>query len=145
MFNLIKRGKINDPFSLIDSMLSDRWLQTMAPGTAFPAVDIEEKDNTIRILAELPGIAREDVSLFFEDGKLTLSGEKKRVIESDEGEGKGLFHRTERVYGSFTRTFQVGDQIKDDSIQANFQDGVLTITMEREVPEKPQRKSIEIL
>ncbi|PKK91094.1 MAG: heat-shock protein Hsp20 [Candidatus Wallbacteria bacterium HGW-Wallbacteria-1] len=145
MFNLVKRNKIKNPFGLIDSLLSDRWLQTMVPGNAFPVVDIQESESTVFINVELPGVSREDVKLFLEDGKLTITGEKKRVFETGKSDSGETCHRTERVYGSFSRTFILGEQIKEDSIGANFENGVLRIFLEKKEPEKPQRKKIEIL
>jgi HSP20 family protein len=145
MFNLVKRNKIKNPFGLIDSLISDRWLQTMVPGTAFPVVDIEEGESNVLINVELPGVSREDVKLFLENGKLTITGEKKRFFETEKNDSGEKCHRTERAYGSFSRTFILGDMIKEDSIEANFENGVLKITLEKMEPEKPKRKKIEIL
>jgi HSP20 family protein len=117
----------------------------MAPGNVFPVVDIEESENQLFINVELPGISKEDVKLFLEDGKLTITGEKKRVFKTGKEDSGETCHRTERAYGSFSRTFILGDQIKEDSIEANFENGVLKITLEKREPEKPQRKKIEIL
>ena len=93
--------------------------------TWVPAVDIyEEKDNII-IKAELPGMKKDDLSIEVKDNVLTLSGERKHEEETK----KENFHRIERSYGKFSRSFTLPDSVKVDKVKANYKDGVLEISL----------------
>lgn len=89
------------------------------------AVDVEETPKSFTLRAELPGVKKEDVRVTFEEGLLTLSGEKRMEKSSEEGR----FHRVERSYGAFRRVFSLPPGIQADEVQASFQDGVLTVTV----------------
>lgn len=108
---------------------------------SYPRVDIVESDNSFELFAELPGLTKEDVRIVIEDGILTLSGDKKNNI--DEKEGKEIT-RNERVFGKFERKFRLTDDINQDGIKANFENGLLKITFTKLVPEKPKEKIIEV-
>jgi HSP20 family protein len=103
-----------------------------------PAVDIYETDQNLVIKAELPGIDPKDVDIRVEDGTLYLKGERKH--EKDVKEGN--YHRVERSYGSFTRTFSLPNSVDVDNIKADYKDGVLSLTMAKREEAKP--KSIKI-
>lgn len=103
-----------------------------------PQVDISEADQEYVITAELPGVKKEDVKITLEDGVLTLRGERKQ-----EKEEKGIrYHRVERAYGSFVRSFTLPDVIDEANVAAEFKDGVLTIRLAKSEKAKP--KSIEV-
>jgi HSP20 family protein len=94
--------------------------------TAFtPAVDIEEKDKEFQITVELPGVKKENVNLNVKDNMLTISGEKNQEKKVD----KENYHRTERSYGSFQRSFRLPDYSDQANISAEFTDGVLVVTV----------------
>ncbi|MCD6352851.1 MAG: Hsp20/alpha crystallin family protein [Proteobacteria bacterium] len=104
----------------------------------YPSVDIHEDKNNLIIKAELPGIKKEDVSIEIKDNVLTIKGERKR----DEEIKRENYHRIERVYGSFSRSFTLPDAVKEDKVKAGYKDGILEITLPK--AEKAQTKAIPI-
>lgn len=104
-----------------------------------PAVDIRETDDALELAVELPGMKKEDVSLTLENGVLTISGER-----TFEGEDKNdAYHRIERSYGKFTRSFTVDRNIDSNKVEANFEDGVLHVALPKAEESKPRRISIK--
>jgi HSP20 family protein len=109
--------------------------------SGFPKVDLMEDKNSVNIIAELPGVLKEDVKIVLEDGVLTLSGEKKNdVNEKDE---VNVF-TNERTFGKFERKFELPDDINPDEVNANFNNGLLKISIAKLVPVTPKEKVIEI-
>jgi HSP20 family protein len=106
-----------------------------------PRVDISEDDKNIFIEVEAPGVKKEDVKLTIEDNILTISGEKKN--EKEEKEGKN-YYRTERMYGSFQRSFTLPADINRDNIDAKFEHGILKIVVEKVQPKSASEKTIEV-
>ena len=102
-----------------------------------PAVDIYEDKNNIIVKAELPGMKKEDLSIDVKNNVLTLSGERKH----EEKTRKENFHRIERSYGKFSRSFTLPDSVKVDKVKANYKDGVLEITL----PKAEEAKAKAIL
>ncbi len=103
-----------------------------------PGIDISETDNQFLISAELPGMSKEDIDINLDNGRLTISGERK--FEKEE-EGK-TFHRVETRYGSFNRSFQLPDNVDEESINAKYENGLLNITIDK--AEDKVKKKIEI-
>ncbi len=103
-----------------------------------PRADISETDDSFSVNVEVPGIKREDVKISLEDHVLNISGENK--LEKEE-KGK-KFHRIERYYGSFSRSFTLPENVDEEKIEAGFKDGLLTLTIPKTEIKKP--KSIEI-
>lgn len=103
-----------------------------------PAVDILENNDQFVLKAEIPGMTKDDVKITLENNVLTIRGEKKNETEKKEGD----FHRIERSYGSFERSFTVPGTIKVNEIDAQYKDGVLTLTLPKAEEAKP--KSIEV-
>ena len=103
-----------------------------------PAVDIKETREAFNIEAELPGMSKEDVKVTVQDGVLSIQGERKHEEESDDNK----HHRIERVYGSFLRRFTLPENVDENSIRANFKDGVLSLTLAKAEPAEP--KAIEV-
>ncbi len=104
----------------------------------FPALDVAEDSNSYTIKADLPGLRKEDVHLSYDNGVLTIEGERK---SEDEKRDKN-YHRIERSYGKFVRSLNLGAQIAADKIQANYKDGVLSITAPK--ADESKRKAIDI-
>jgi HSP20 family protein len=103
-----------------------------------PTVDISETDQEYLIRAELPEVKKEDVKVTLEDGVLTIQGERKH-----EKEEKGKrFHRVERSYGSFVRSFTLPEEIDDGNVKAEFKDGMLNLHLPKSEKAKP--KAIEV-
>jgi HSP20 family protein len=103
-----------------------------------PLVDVTEDDKEYLIKAELPDVRKDDVKVVVENGVLTISGERK--FEKEEKIKK--YHRIERAYGSFTRSFTVPDDADDSKVGAEFKDGMLTVRLAKS--EKARPKSIEV-
>jgi HSP20 family protein len=106
------------------SLLSD-WL---------PACDITEDEGAIRLQLELPGVKPEDVRLSIEDNVLTVRGEKRQQAE----ERNERVHRYERSYGSFERTFTLPSSVDTGSIDANMDNGILTVSIPKSERAKPR-------
>jgi HSP20 family protein len=103
-----------------------------------PLVDIVEEDNEYIVKAELPEIRKEDLSVTVENGMLTISGERKFEQE----EKKRKYHRVERSYGSFTRSFALPGDADGSKIEAEFKDGILQVHIAKN--EQAQPKAIEV-
>ena len=112
--------------------------ETMIVADWTPSVDISETEQEYQIKAEIPDVKKEDVKVTVEDGVLTIQGERKH-----EKEEKGKkYHRIERSYGSFVRTFSLPDVIEEEKVKADFKDGVLNLHLPKSEKAKP--KAIEV-
>jgi len=111
----------------------DEGLRT---GMWTPAVDIYEENDAVVVKAELPGVEKDQISVEVKDGILTLRGERK--FERDVKEES--YHRIERAYGTFLRSFSLPVSVDQDQVKATFRDGVLEV----ELPKKEQAKAKQI-
>ncbi len=132
----------------------DQFFDTLAPrsargpngeeadflGSWYPAVDIFDNDNEIALKAELPGLKKEDIDIHVEDNLLTLRGERKREEEVKE---KGYF-RSERAYGTFSRSFTLPATVAADKISANYKDGILSVTLPKAEEAKPRQIEVKV-
>jgi HSP20 family protein len=135
---------VRDRFSrLFEDAFNDMLRPFEAEGVSdrawAPAVDIRETDDDVTLLVDLPGMKKEDVDVTLENNVLTVSGERK----FDREESNDNYHRIERSYGSFTRSFTLNQNVHTDKVDANFKDGVLTISLPKEEQAKPRRISIK--
>lgn len=109
-----------------------------------PRVDVTEDEKNIFVHAEIPGVNKEDVKVTLsEDSILTLKGEKKNSSK-EENEDK-TFIRLERTYGSFVRTVALPGKVKTDNINAKYDNGVLSLTLEKIEPAKPKEIEISVV
>jgi HSP20 family protein len=104
-----------------------------------PAVDIRENADGLKLSVDLPGLRKEDVTITLENNVLTISGERKLQDE----QRNDTFHRLERAYGAFTRSFTLAPTVQSDRVEANFVDGVLEITLPKVEESKPRRIAIK--
>ncbi|MDF0644143.1 MAG: Hsp20/alpha crystallin family protein [Nitrospira sp.] len=105
-----------------------------------PTVDISETDGEYLIKAELPEVKKEDVKVTVEDGVLTLQGERRQ-----EKEEKGKkFHRVERSYGSFVRSFTLPESVDDGGVKAEYKDGVLALHLPKTERVKPKAIDVKV-
>jgi len=137
-----------DPFREIENMF-DRYTRAvgwprsgsqeiMTTGDWSPRVDIAENDKEFVIKAEIPEVNKEDVKVSVDNGVLTIQGERKQ-----EKEEKGKkFHRVERYYGSFTRSFILPENVDESKVKASFKDGMLNLNIPKTEKDKP--KAIEV-
>jgi HSP20 family protein len=105
--------------------------------TGVPPVEIYETDQDLVILAELPDFEKKDVNISFDGGQLKLSGERK-VAEAEDRN----YHRNERWYGRFERSFQVPVAFDAANIKAQLQNGILTVTLPKKEDAKPRQIAI---
>lgn len=103
-----------------------------------PAVDVWENDSEIVYAFDLPGISEDDIAIEYEDGSLTVSGQRERTQEVSEDR----LYRYERRFGSFTRTIGLRQGVGEDAIKADYRDGVLEIRVAK--PEQPEPRRIQI-
>ena len=105
-----------------------------------PLSDIYEDKNNYILTLDLPGINKDNVKISYVDGQLNISGERKNEKESKDG----TYHRVERSYGKYFRSFSLPKEIKDDKIDAEFKDGQLTITVPKAEEVKPKEIDIKV-
>ena len=105
-----------------------------------PAVDIIERESDFYIKAELPGVQKEDVKISVQNDVLTIRGEKKQETEK-KGEN---YHRVERTYGSFQRSFTLPASVHSGRIEASFDNGVLTINLPKAEEAKPKEIEVKV-
>ena len=127
----------------INSLVKTFWGAPSFPagrGGWNPRVDVAEHDDRYEGQAELPGRTKDDVTVTLKDGVLTLEGEKKQATDSSE-DG---YRRSERVYGKFSRSFNLGDRVAAEKISAAYKDGVLTVALPKAEEVKPKAIEVEI-
>jgi HSP20 family protein len=105
-----------------------------------PAVDIEETENELILKADLPDLKLEDIEVRVENETLTLRGER-RFEKEDRAKG---FHRIERSYGSFVRSFSVPHSVDSEHVAAEYKNGVLTVTLPKKEAAKPRQVKVQV-
>ncbi|MGH7515969.1 MAG: Hsp20/alpha crystallin family protein [Gemmatimonadales bacterium] len=105
-----------------------------------PAVDVFEDKDSVKIIAELPGVKPEDVKLSIENNVLTLRGEKKQVAE----EKTERVHRYERAYGMFERSFALPNTVEAERAEARYDNGVLTIHLPKVERARPREIQVKV-
>ena len=105
-----------------------------------PAIDIAEDNDAFVVIADLPGLTKEDISINIKENMLTISGERKAEEKVEEKN----YCRTERRYEAFKRSFQLTDQVIADKITASFKDGVLTVNVPKAEEVKPKEIEIKV-
>ena len=104
-----------------------------------PAVDVEEREDAYVVTADVPGLDRKDVKVTHEDGVLTISGERK--LEPQDG---GERHRVERVYGAFSRSFNLPPAADAGKVRAAYKEGVLTVIIPKREEAKTRRIEVKV-
>ena len=108
----------------------------------FPQVDIKEKEGRYEFMVDLPGFTKEDIDVEYKDGYLEIRGKKEETKESEEQDGR--FIRKERTYGSFRRSFYIGE-IEQQNIAGSFKEGVLMLQVPMPKNEEKQEKAHRIM
>jgi len=129
-------------FNDVDSVFDEFFNRNLYPTETqiSPRLNVEENDNAWIISAELPGVAKDDVKVNFQDNVLTISGEKKFEKE-DKNKN---YHRVERSYGKFSRSLNINSAIVTDKIDASYKDGVLHITLPKAEEAKPKLIDVKV-
>lgn len=117
----------------------DSAFQSYAPGWV-PALDVFEDEDKVCVQLEVPGMKKEDFDIALQDEVLTVSGERKADTEHREGES----FRSERIFGSFSRSITLPSPVKDDQVTASYQDGILTVTLPKAEEAKPKKIQVSL-
>jgi len=116
------------------------WLRDELEPAFTPALNVFEDGDALVVEAEVPGLKAGEVEVTFDNGELTLKGEKKAVVKEN-----APVHRRERLYGAFARTLTVPWEILVDKITAEMKDGVLTVTLPKAEAAKPRKVAIKVV
>jgi HSP20 family protein len=121
---------------------SDPWSDMGASSLATwtPQVETFRRGDNLVVRADLPGLKKEDVNVEFDNGMLTISGERRSEREDDQGD----YYRSERTYGQFYRAIQLPEGISDNQCDASFKDGVLEVTLPMPKQEERKAKRIQV-
>lgn len=140
LLNLIPKKENTLTTDVFDKFFNDFYPLSMLKEKAelYPAFDMVENEKEYVVSAELPGMDIKDIDVTLSDGLLTVKGEKRQEHE-DKGED---YHRIERRYGSFHRSFRIPGKIKMDGVDANYKDGILRLTLPK--TKESQTKKIEV-
>ena len=134
-------GLHNEMGRIFGDLFASQDSETSAEETSWmPTVDIAESQDNFEIRAELPGVTENDVNISVTDNRLTIKGEKH---QEDETDGKN-YHRVERRYGSFQRSFTLPRNVETSNIKAGYTDGVLTLTIPKAEEAKPTEIPITV-
>ena len=117
----------------------DFFDETRASSTWAPAVDVAEDVEKIHVKVEVPGMEEKDLRVNFEDGLLTVSGERQFERREDRS-----YHRIERSYGSFVRTFSLPRSVDPSGIHASYRNGVLEIDIPKKEESRPRQIQINV-
>lgn len=104
-----------------------------------PVVDLQETSDEFIVVAELPGMRKEDIKISVSGDHLSISGDKRKKELKD-----ATYHRLERSFGKFKRIIPLPSQVKTDSIKASYKDGILVVTLPKVEKLKPREISIEV-
>ena len=111
---------------------------TWFSGAWSPPVDIYETDQELVLKAELPGFSKDDISIELKENTLSIRGERKREDEVKEGN----YHRMERVYGAFQRSFMLPTTVEQDKVRASYKDGILELHLPKIPAAQPKRIAV---
>jgi HSP20 family protein len=125
---------------LFEEQYSGGREESLTTGAFVPAVDIYEDEHGIQLKLEVPGIEEKNLEVKVENNTLTVSGERK--FEKEEKEEN--FHRIERRYGSFSRSFTLPNTVNTDDINASYDNGVLTIKLAKRAEAKPKQVKVSV-
>ena len=134
MWNLLE---INNPFDELSNLHNE--IHKLFDGRggekkSYPAVNIYGNENELTVLAELPGVCKENIDLTVHGDKLTIEGKRKKEELKEK-----VIHREERGQGKFIRTFRLPYEVENDKVAAKYNNGILEITLPRAEATKPQK------
>jgi len=136
----VLQNRLNSIFNDFANPDSELRSESLSAGSFVPPVDIYEDANRLVLKLEVPGIPQENLQINVENQTLTVKGERKFVQDEKEEN----FHRIERRYGSFVRSFSLPSTIDTESARASYEHGVLSVTLQKKEAAKPKQLKIEI-
>ena len=142
-----RRSEVPTVFSEMDDLIKKMWydfpFHDLGEGVDLswsPRLDISETDKALEVVADLPGMEKKDINVSLDGDLLTIKGEKKEVKETKDKH----YHSIERRSGSFYRALRIPVEVQNDKIEANFKDGVLTLTLPKAKETAKKAAQIEI-
>jgi HSP20 family protein len=138
--NRTVRNMNRDIDSLFGSFFNGPFFRVSSDSGFMPRVDIAENKDNVFMHVELPGMDKDQIKIQVEDGILTVSGERKLESEKKDKD----FIRTERSYGSFSRSFTLPDYVDPDRISADYKDGLLNVVLPRSEKAKPKEIAVKV-
>jgi HSP20 family protein len=114
--------------------------ETLTVADWIPTVDISEDDNEYLLKVELPDVDKKDVKVTVQDGTLNIQGERRQEQEQN----NRRFHRIERRYGTFFRSFTLPEDVAEEQLRAEFKDGMLYVHLPKTEKPQPQAKEIKV-
>lgn len=135
---MLMMPKRNFGFDLFDEMFKDPFFNRMEDKAVMMKTDIREKDGNYLMEIDLPGFSKEDINAELNNGYMTITARKDESNDTKDEEGNYI-HR-ERCTGTCSRTFYVGDGIREEDITASFKDGILHLSVPKEEPQKLQEQ-----
>lgn len=136
----VLQNRLNSIFNDFATSTGDPQNESLGSGSFVPPVDIYEDGHKLTLRLEVPGIPQESLQINLENQTLTVRGERKFA----QNEKEENYHRIERRYGSFVRSFALPATIDTDSAQASYENGVLSIALQKKEAAKPKQIRIEI-
>lgn len=121
---------------LFDSLTESSGLRTAG---VFPPINVTDTGETVRVRAELPGIKPDELDLSVENDTLTIAGERKMPDESEQVS----YHRREREWGSFRRSFDIPTRVAPDQVQARYSGGILTVDLPKAPEARPKQITVD--
>ncbi len=118
------------------------WNGSDAASSWMPPVDVYETKEHLVVKAEAPGLEKDSFKVSVENNVLTLSGEKKH--EMTEGDPEGNYHRSERCYGKFSRSFTLPNNVDVSKVKAKYRNGVLEVSLPKKEEAKPKEITIDV-
>lgn len=127
-------------FGLTKWPVAERGTAGLLEGIWSPSVDVYQTDDKIVVKADVPGLEKKDFDIAIVDHHLTIKGERKHENEVKEEN----YHRTERVYGTFERSFELPATVDTDKVEAEYKDGVLELTLPKKEEAKPKQIAVKV-
>ena len=131
----------NDFDDMFRTLFHSDWKNPLNTKTNWkPEIDIKESDNLFQIKADIPGLTKKDIKVSLKGDQLTISGERKKIIDNENDH----YHYQERSVGKFNRSFNLPESINKDKIHASFKNGILSIELEKHEEIVPKEMEISI-
>ena len=131
----------NDFDDMFRTLFHSDWKNPLNTKTNWkPEIDIKESDNLFQVKADIPGLTKKDIKISVKGDQLTISGERKKIIDNKNDH----YHYRERSFGKFNRSFNLPESINKDKIHASFKNGILFIELEKYEEILPKEMEISI-
>ena len=131
----------NDFDDMFRTLFHSDWKNPLITKTNWkPEIDIKESDNLFQVKADIPGLTKKDIKISVKGDQLTISGERKKIIDNENDH----YHYRERSFGKFNRSFNLPESINKDKIHASFKNGILSIELEKHEEIVPKEMEISI-